>query len=108
MISVKVISDHGGEGVFPIFAAGTPVNLTPDGGCTHFVNWHACEIMGHNTYVPQCFVAEGKLTQEYNPTELVAKAGEILCIEKIVYAWLFAVDKHGECGWIPAEVVVSI
>lgn len=41
-------------------------------------------------------------------TELVQSAGDILTVNEIVNAWLFATNERGETGWIPAEAVVSV
>ena len=105
-MKVKVITEHLGEGSFPCFLKGTPVIMKE--ACTHFINWYACEIDGHQTYVPGCFVCDGKLIRDYNPTELVQSKGDILEIIEIVYAWLIAKNNNGEIGWIPAENVVSV
>ncbi|MCL2547158.1 MAG: SH3 domain-containing protein [Oscillospiraceae bacterium] len=103
---VKTIKNHPGEGDFPIFMAGTAVNRTGE-NCTHYLHWYPCDIDGHNTYVPECFVVDGKLARDYNPTELVASAGDILDVLEIVHAWLVARNQDGVIGWIPAEVVIS-
>ncbi|MCL2828318.1 MAG: hypothetical protein FWD99_06220 [Oscillospiraceae bacterium] len=104
---VQVIQNHPGEGQFPTFETGTAVTLAKE-GCTHFLHWYACEVAGHQTYVPEHFVRDGTLTRDYNPTELVQTAGDILEVQEIVYAWLLATNEQGVTGWIPAEVVVSV
>ena len=103
---VKVVSTHPGEGVFPTFPKGTSVILGD--GCTHFINWYACDIEGHKTYIPDYFIKDGKLERDYNPTELVQEVGDILEVQEIVYAWLYAKNDKNELGWIPAENVVSV
>jgi len=103
---VKVIADHAGEGKFPTFKAGTQVLMGED--CKHFIGWSACEIDGHATYVPKLFVSGGKLTKDYNPTELVQEAGDVLHVNEIVHSWLIATNEKGVMGWFPAESVVSI
>jgi len=105
-MKVKVIKDHLGEGQFPTFAKGTKVAMAKEEDA-HFLGWHACDIEGHQTYVPKIFVCDGRLTRDYNPTELVQEAGDILEVREIVHAWLLAADKNGITGWIPAEVVVT-
>ena len=105
-MTVKVISKHLGEGSFPTFAKGTDVIVQE--ACTHFLNWNACVIEGYRTYVPDCFVHDGKLLRDYNPTELVQNVGDILEVQEIVYAWLSAKNLNGVTGWIPAENVVSV
>ena len=105
-MKVRVIANHPGEGQFPNFAAGTPVVLKE--ACTHFIYWHSCEIEGHQTYIPECFISDGVLVRDYDPTELVQQTGDILEVQEIVYAWLLATNDKGITGWIPAESVVSI
>ena len=104
-MKVKVIAQHSGEGAFPTFAKGTAVTLGEE--CTHFLHWYPCAIDEHETYVPESFVREGKLIRDYNPTELVAKVGDVLEVQEIVYAWLVATNENGITGWIPAESVLS-
>ena len=106
-MKVKVIQNHPGEGTFPTFPKGTKLTMEKKED-THFLHWHACEIAGHKTYVPECFVSDGALNRDYNPTELVQEAGDILELREIVYAWLLATNEQGIGGWIPAEAVVSI
>jgi len=107
-MKVKVVQNHPGAGQFPAFPKGTTVTLTEKEPCTHFLHWWACDISGHATYVPECFVRDGKLIRDYNPTELIQKTGDILEVREIVYAWLLATNAEGTTGWIPAEVVVSV
>jgi hypothetical protein len=104
-MKVKLLVDHKGEGRFPTFKRDTVVTLKKE--CTHYPHWYACEIEGHDTYVPECYVREGALVRDYDPTELVQKAGDILEVREIVYAWLIATNQNGVTGWIPAESVVS-
>ena len=107
-MKVKVIRPSRWEppGAFPTFDAGTPITLDEEG--THFLGWYACDISGHKSYVPNVFVRDGKLTRDYNPTELIQEPGDILDVQEIVYAWLLATNDRGVTGWIPAECVVSI
>lgn len=105
-MKARVIEKHIGEGVFPTFAKGTQATLKEP--CTHYLHWYACEIAGHQTYVPESFVCDGVLTRDYNPTELVQEAGDIVEVREIVNAWLIATNEKGISGWIPAEIVVSI
>ena len=106
-MKVKVIKNHPGEGQFPTFPKGCDVKIT-NGGCTHFLNWYACNIDGYDTYLPDVFVADGKLVRDYNPTELICEAGDILEVKEILYAWFIAEAADGSTGWIPAEVCVSV
>jgi len=108
-MKVKVIRhsrwEHPGE--FPTFEKGTPVTLAKEED-NEFLGWYACEIDGRKPYVPINFVSDGKLTRDYNPTELIPKTGDILEVKEIVYAWLLATDSNGTIGWIPAECVASV
>jgi len=106
-MKVKVIAKHLGEGTFPTFARGTDVKMGNKAD-SHFLHWYPCEIDGHETFVPECFVCDGKLTRDYNPTELVQEVGDILQVKEIVYAWLIATNESGVIGWIPAEAVTSV
>ena len=105
-MKVKVVQEHLGEGKFPTFKKGTAVAMQQKAD-SHFLHWHECEIEGHQTFVPDIFVQDGVLMRDYNPTELVQNAGDVLEIKEIVYAWLLAINDSGAEGWIPAEVVVS-
>ncbi|MCL2200266.1 MAG: SH3 domain-containing protein [Defluviitaleaceae bacterium] len=103
---VKVLQEHHGEGQFPTFPKGTAVTLTGE-ECTHFLHWYPCEIDGHATYVPDTFIDSGVLTRDYNPTELVQNAGDMLTVNEIVNAWLIATNDAGQKGWIPAEICIT-
>ena len=105
-MKVKVVKNHFGEGEYPTFEKGSIVTVGEE--CAHFLRWFACDIDGYKTYVPECFVFNGKLTRNYNPTELVQKEGDILEIQEIAYAWLIAKNQEGKIGWIPAENVISV
>ena len=94
-------------GEFPTFEKGTPVRLA-GGEDTDFLGWYACEISEYETFVPITFVSGGKLTRNYNPTELTPKVGDILEVQEIVNAWLLATNDRGVAGWIPAQTVVSV
>jgi len=106
-MKVKVIAQHLGEGQFPTFPMGTAVKLTAEQD-EHFLHWYPCDIDGHDTFVPECFICNGRLVRDYNPTELIQEAGDILTVQEIVYAWLIATNDKGVTGWIPAEAVVSV
>ncbi len=105
-MTAKVIKQHLGEGLFPTFSKGTKVTLKEP--CAHFLHWYACEIDGYDTYVPECFVCDGILTRDYDPTELVQEPGDIVEVNEIVFAWLIATNSKGTTGWIPAESVISV
>jgi len=93
-------------GDFPTFAKGTPVRMAQEEEAD-FPGWYACDIMGHKPYVPAAFVSDGKLSRDYNPTELIQEVGDILEVREIVHAWLLATNDKGITGWIPAQAVVS-
>lgn len=104
-MKVRVIKKHSGEGSFPTFNKGTKVIFKE--ACTHYLHWYACDIAGHQTYVPEIFVYDGMLIRDYNPTELIQEADDILEVQEIVYSWLIATNENGMTGWIPSESVVS-
>ena len=106
-MKVKIIQTHLGEGQFPTFEKGAAVSLGEE-SCSHFLHWWPCVIEGHETYVPENFISDGKLSRNYNPTELIQEVGDIVEVQEIVYAWLLATNKEGVIGWIPAEAVVSL
>jgi len=93
-------------GKFPTFEKGTQVLIVQEEDA-EFLGWYVCEILGQETYVPIAFVCDGKLTRDYNPTELTQETGDILEVQEIVNAWLFATNVAGDAGWVPAECVVS-
>ena len=106
---VKVIKKHPSEWEFlefPTFEKGTKVTMAKEEDL-QFFDWYACNIAGHETFVPTSFVCDGALTRAYNPTELVQEVGDVLEVQEIVNAWLIATNEQGTTGWIPAEVVVS-
>jgi len=105
-MKVRITEKHEGEGTFPTFEKGTAVKLKERG--THYLNWYACDIKGHQTYVPDTFVIDGKLSRDYNPTELVQEAGDIVEVHEIIYSWLIATNQNGVTGWVPAEKTVSV
>jgi len=43
-----------------------------------------------------------------SPTEITAKAGEILQLAEVVNAWLIVTNGENVMGWIPAECVVNV
>jgi hypothetical protein len=97
--------EHPGD--FPTFKKGTPVTLAEEDDAD-FLGWCACDIAGHESYVPRIFVHDGILTRDYNPTELRQEVGDILEVQEIVYAWILATNDKAVTGWIPAECVMSI
>ena len=106
-MKVKVLQEHRGEGQFPTFLMGTKITLTGKED-THFLHWYPCEIDGQQTYVPDTFINDGVLTRDYNPTELVQNVGDILTVNEIVNAWLYAMHDDGQTGWIPAVICITV
>jgi 2-iminobutanoate/2-iminopropanoate deaminase len=102
-MKVKTMKRHLGEGMFPLFAKGTAVELGEEN--THYPGWFGCKIDGYSTYVPEVFACDGKLTRDYNPTELAVIAGDVLELNQIVCGWLNVTRSDGVTGWIPAEIV---
>ena len=108
-MKIKVIKKYPGEWEvrqFPTFPKGTAVTIT-GAEDTEFRHWFPCEIEGHETFVPESFIHDGKLIRDYNPTELTAEIGDALEVREIVNAWLLVVNTKGVTGWITAEAVVS-
>jgi hypothetical protein len=104
-MKVKTMQEHLGEGTFPLFAKGTAVELGEEN--TRFPGWFGCKIDGYSTYVPEVFACDGKLTRDYNPTELAVIAGDVLELNQIVCGWLNVTRSDGVTGWIPAEIVAG-
>ena len=106
---VKVICPYRLEhpGQFPTFEKGTPVAIAEEED-RDFIGWYACDIAGYKPYVPKIFVQNGKLTRDYNPTELIQEVGDILEVKEIVNAWLSVTNDKGITGWYPAECVTSV
>jgi len=92
---------------FPTFAKETKVEMKQEED-NDFRGWHEAQICGHQTFIPSHFVNDGRLTRDYNPTELAGEVGDILEVKEIYNAWLLATNEQGITGWIPAEAVVSI
>ena len=118
-MKLKVIEKHNGNGNFPLFKKGTPIidleiNWLHENssfaiwGCYSDGHWYSCKINDYNTYVPKIYVKNGKLNQDYNPTELIIKKGQTLTLIKIVFEWLYVKDEKGNEGWIPASKVITI
>jgi len=110
-MKAKLVKDHPTKWEciqYPTFPKGSIVCKMAENEDEHFLNWYACTIEGRTTFVPLTFVEDEKLNRDYNPTELVAKSGDIVTVVEIVNAWLLVTNEKGKTGWIPAEVVVSI
>lgn len=107
-MDLLVVEKHAGEGAFPLFPKGTPVQIT-GGEDEEYTGWYPCSISDHNTYIPDVYVTDGHLVQDYNPSELVAEKGQMVALIRIVYEWLYVKDIiSGKIGWIPASKVISV
>lgn len=101
-----ITDSHDGEGDFPAFPKGTLVeNIKP---CGEFPHWMSCIIDNLETFVPDVYLADGKLTVDYDPTEVVLAKGEIAELQKVVFEWLYVKTPTGISGWLPASKAVSI
>ena len=108
-MNLLVMEKHEGEGVFPLFPKGTAVSdLKEDHEYPVYPHWFSCVIIGYETYIPQIYVAEGVLTQDYNPTEIIVEKGQKLTLIAIVFSWLYVKDESGKEGWLPASKAISI
>lgn len=94
-------------GIFPTFPKGTEVEITGEED-TDFLGWYPCKIKGHESFVPQVFVENGKLNRDYNPTELLVSVGDVLTVKEIIGAWLMVEDKNKKLAWLAAECVKSV
>ena len=107
---VEVIEKYNGYGgerpIFPTFVRGTEVKIT-GAMDKDFAHWFPCEIEGYSTYVPESLVHDGKLAQDYNPTELAQQVGDVLEVVQVVNGWILAKNENGVTGWIAAEAVVT-
>ena len=101
-----IVDSHDGEGAFPVFPKGTAVeDIQP---CEEVPHWMACQINNIRTFVPDTYLADGKLTVDYDPTEVVLAKGEVVELQKIVFEWLYVKTSTGISGWLPASKAVSI
>jgi len=101
-----VVEKHDGEGVFPLFPKGATVNNVNT--CAESSHWLSCVIHGHETYIPDIYVVDGLLTQDYNPTELIVEKEQKVTLIRIVFEWLYVKDENGREGWLPTSKVISL
>jgi len=104
-MKLMVTDNHDGEGKFPLFKKGTAVNnftLVDDES-----HWYSCVIDGHSTYIPDTYVVDGVLSQDYDPTEIIVTKGQIVTLIAIVFEWLYVEDENGAAGWLPSSKAVS-
>ena len=105
-MTLLVIDNHDGEGTFPVFKKGTTVNniaLVNDES-----HWYSCVIDGHKTYIPDIYVADGVLTKDYDPTEIIVKKDQSVTLIAVVFEWLYVKDENRKMGWLPANKVISV
>ena len=105
-MKVKVNKKHVSEGSFPLFRAGSTVLIKDE--CNEFFAWYNCEIEGYSTYIHEDYFENGKLTADYNPTELDAESGDILEVLLIKNNWLYCRTQNESYGWIPGDNVKTI
>jgi len=105
-MNLLVIEKHDGYGVFPLFVKGATVSDL--NACDEYPHWCSCVIDGHETFIPDEYVVDGVLTQDYNPTELIVEKDQIVTLIDIVFEWLYVKDANGRNGWLPASKVISI
>ena len=105
-MKLTVLDAHAGEGVFPEYPAGTPVEqLQP---CQHYAHWLACRLHGRATYLPDVLITDGRLNAPYNPTELPALQGDEVMLLSVCYEWAYVANAEGQCGWLPFAKLCSI
>ena len=118
-MQLLVTEKHEGCNKFPLFKKGSVVGkLTADSnfstsaeaiwGSNSSPHWLACTIDGYETFVPDTYVSDGVLVQDYNPTELKAEKGQKVSLKNIVFEWFFVEDEKGCMGWLPANKVTSV
>lgn len=105
-MKVLVNKAHVSEGKFPTFKSGTRVEITEK--CKEFYVWYSCIIDTYKTYIHEDYFEDGKLSREYNPTELDASEGEILQVLELKNNWLYCKTESGTYGWIPGDNVKNI
>ncbi|WP_086351118.1 hypothetical protein [Candidatus Enterococcus clewellii] len=105
-MKLVVTERHLGEGIFPVFSAGSKVTeLNP---CKKYKNWTAGTIDGYPTYLPLDYLNKDILTRDYNPTELVASENSIVELLEVVYEWALVKNQDGSIGWLPFEILKSL
>ena len=106
-MNLIVIDKHDGEGVFPLFTKGTAVSDLIEGEDNKYPHWFPCVINGYETFIPDIYVVDSILVQDYNPTELIVEKEQIITLIDIVFEWLYVRDENGREGWLPASKVIS-
>ena len=86
--------------VFPLFLKGKPVSELKPGEDNEYPHWFPCVIDGHETFVPDVYVADGVLACDYNPTEITVEKGQTVELIRIVFEWLYVRDSFGNEGWL--------
>ena len=118
-MKLLVTEKHEGQGEFPLFKKGSFVGEyegNPDypnysydiWGSYSEPHWIACELDGHDVFIPDTYITDGVLNRDYNPTELIVEEGQEVTLISIVFEWLFVKDERGKEGWLPANKVVSV
>ena len=105
-MNLLVKEKHEGYGIFPLFTKGTAISKLEESD--EYPHWCACMIDEHETFIPDIYVVDGVLTQDYNPTELIVNEAQIVVLIDIVFEWLYVKDENDRRGWIPASKAISI
>ena len=117
-LNLLVIEDHRGCGTFPLFIKGAVVrDLSADKdypthaeaiwGDSLTPHWVSCVINGYETFIPEIYIADGILTQNYNPTEIIVEKGQHLTLIALVFEWMYVKDEYNNEGWLPTSKVIS-
>lgn len=101
-----VVEAHAGEGVFPEYPSGTPVQQPQP--CQHYAHWLACRLHDRETYVPDVLITDGLLNAPYNPTELQAAQGDEVILLSVFAEWAYVANAVGQCGWLPFAKLFSV
>ena len=118
-MKLLVTEKHRGCGEFPLFKKGSIIGGSegnPDfpnyaeeiWGSRSEPRWVACELDGHDVFVPDIYIVDGVLNRDYNPTELMIEEGQKVTLLKIVFEWLYVKDENCNEGWLPVNKVVSV
>jgi len=118
-MKLLVTEKHEGCGEFSLFKKGSAVaglkanneysaSAEAIWGSNSSPHWLACTIDGHETFVPDIYVSDGVLVQDYNPTELKVEKGQKVTLKNIVFEWFFVEDENSCSGWLPANKVTSV
>ncbi|MDO4699432.1 MAG: SH3 domain-containing protein [Moraxella sp.] len=104
-MQLMTVAKHQPPPPLPTFCRGTPIkNIKP---CSSYTHWYACQIAGHDTYMPAHFVRENRLAVDYNPSELAIDKGQIVTLLELHYEWVLAAYQD-KVGWLPCKILITI